>query len=132
MSGQQRIRVSVVVLENVRRSPRMLYHALALASALAEVDVVGCAGSALDPAARDHDHIRWHFLTPDDERARHGSSGCRFLGRAAVKVVRECVSLLWHLLHVVRKPDVILVQNPPAIPTLLIALAAARLRAARR
>ena len=82
MPGQQRIRVSVVVLGDVGRSPRMLYHALALASALAEIDVVGYAGSALDPAARDHDHIHWHFLTPDDEGARHGSSGRRFLGRA--------------------------------------------------
>jgi beta-1,4-mannosyltransferase len=34
-------------------------------------------------------------------------------------------------LAVVRKPNVILVQNPPAIPTLLVALVAARLRGAR-
>jgi beta-1,4-mannosyltransferase len=34
-------------------------------------------------------------------------------------------------LVVLRKPDVILVQNPPAIPTLLVALVAARLRGAR-
>jgi len=131
MSRAQRIQVSVVVLGDVGRSPRMLYHALALASALAEVDVVGYAGSALDPAVRDHDHIRWHLLSPDDERTRHGSSGLRFLARALIKVVRDCVSLLWHLLRVVRKPDVILVQSPPAVPTLLIALLAARLRSAR-
>src|SRR5215510_10450771 len=73
MSRAQRIQVSVVVLGDVGRSPRMLYHAQALASALAEVDVVGYAGSALDPAVRDHDHIRWHLLSPDDERTRHGS-----------------------------------------------------------
>jgi len=54
MSVEQRIRVSVVVLGDVGRSPRMRYHALALASALAEVDVVGYAGSALHPAVRDH------------------------------------------------------------------------------
>lgn len=131
MSGERRIRVTVVVLGDVGRSPRMQYHALALASALAEVDVIGYAGSALHPAVRDDEHIRWHFLPPRPERARHRSSGRRFVARAAVKVLGECLRLLWLLLRVVRKPDVILVQNPPAIPTLLIALAAARLRAAR-
>jgi hypothetical protein len=35
------------------------------------------------------------------------------------------------LATVVRKPDVILVQNPPAVPTLLIAVIVTRLRGAR-
>src|SRR5262249_34790146 len=39
--------------------------------------------------------------------------------------------LVFLFLVVIRKPDVILVQNPPAIPTLLVALMAARLRGAR-
>jgi beta-1,4-mannosyltransferase len=131
MCARQRIQVCVVVLGDVGRSPRMQYHALALASALAEVDVVGYAGSTLAPAVRDHGHIRWHFLPPDDQRARHGATGGRFLARAAVKMLRDCLGLLRLLLRVVRKPNVILVQNPPAIPTLVIALAAARLRGAR-
>ena len=42
----------------------------------------------------------------------------------------QTLGLVWMLLAVVRKPDVILVQNPPAIPTLLVALVAARLRGA--
>jgi len=46
--------------------------------------------------------------------------------RALIQTLR----LVWMLLAVVRKPDVILVQNPPAIPTLLVALVAARLRGA--
>src|SRR5262245_7244078 len=131
MSGEHRIRVCVVVLGDVGRSPRMQYHALALASALAEVDVVGYAGSALHPAVRDHGHIRWHLLPARPERARHRASGVSFVARAAAKVLGESLHLLWLLLRVVRKPDVILLQTPPAIPTLLIALVAARLRAAR-
>jgi beta-1,4-mannosyltransferase len=131
MSGEHRIRVSVVVLGDVGRSPRMQYHALALASASAEVDVVGYAGSALHPAVRDHPHIRWHLLPSRPERARHRASGLSFVARAAGKVLDECLRLLWLLLRVVRKPDVVLIQNPPAIPTLVIALVAARLRRAR-
>ena len=121
----------IVVLGDVGRSPRMQYHALALASAGAEVDVVGYAGTELPRAFRDHEHIRRHLLRPRQDRARHRSSGAGFFARAAVKVTGECLHLLRLLLCVVRKPDVILVQNPPAMPTLLVALAAARLRSAR-
>ena len=125
------MRVSIVVLGDVGRSPRMQYHALALASASTEVDVIGYAGSALHPGVRDHEYIRWHLLPPRPERARHHASGASFVARAAAKVLGECLHVLWLLLRVVRKPDVILIQTPPAIPTLLIGLVAARLRRAR-
>lgn len=108
----------------------MQYHAVALASASAEVDVIGYSGSALHPAVRDHRRIRWHLLPPRRECARQRASNI-FFARAAVRVLGECLRLLWLLLRVVPKPDVILIQNPPAIPTLLIALLAARLRSAR-
>src|SRR5262245_53613533 len=95
MSREQRIRVTVVVLGDVGRSPRMLYHAVALASGPAEVDVVGYAGTTLPPAARAHQHIRWHFLSARDGRARHRSSGAGFVARAAIKVLGESLQLLW-------------------------------------
>src|SRR5262249_27376793 len=41
------------------------------------------------------------------------------------------IRLFFLLLFAVRKPRVVLVQNPPAVPALSIALAAARLRSAR-
>src|SRR5262245_30711405 len=131
LAGEPRVRVSVVVLGDVGRSPRMQYHAVALASASAEVDVVGYAGSALHPSVRDHQHIRWHLLAPRPEPALHRASGLSFVVRAAAKVLGQSLRLLWLLLRVVRKPDVILIQNPPAIPTLVIALLVARLRATR-
>jgi beta-1,4-mannosyltransferase len=54
-----------------------------------------------------------------------------FVPVALGRVIVQALRLVWMFLAVVRKPDVILVQNPPAVPTLLMALVAARLRGAR-
>jgi beta-1,4-mannosyltransferase len=53
------------------------------------------------------------------------------LPAAAVRAGVHALRLVWVLLVVLRKPDVILVQNPPAVPTLLVTVAVARLRRAR-
>src|SRR5262245_45874091 len=108
MGEERRLRVTVVVLGDVGRSPRMQYHAMTLAAALADVDVIGYEGTRPHPTIRDHEHIRWHLLPADTSRARHASSGARFVARAAAKVLTECARLLWLLLRVVRKPDVVL------------------------
>lgn len=125
------MRVTVLVLGDVGRSPRMQYHALALANASADVDVVGYAGSAIHPTIRDHERIAWHFLQRTDRLTTSSAGRLTFLLAAAAKVTSECVQLTRLLLFRVPRPDVVLIQNPPAIPTLLIAWMAARLRSAR-
>jgi beta-1,4-mannosyltransferase len=122
------MRVTTVVLGDLGRSPRMQYHAEALAAHDVDVDVVACAGSRAHAVLRDHRGISCHLLPP--ARERHLSRALLVpvaLGRAVVQALR----LVWMLLAVVRKSDVILIQNPPAVPTLLVALLAARLRGAR-
>ena len=122
------MRVTVVVLGDLGRSPRMQYHAEALAAHQIDVDIVARAGSALHAQLRDHPRITCHLLPP----AREGSlSPVLLVPVAAARAVAQTLRLVFLFLVVLRKPDVILVQNPPAIPTLLVALAAARLRRAR-
>jgi beta-1,4-mannosyltransferase len=120
------MRVVVAVLGDLGRSPRMLYHAQALADSIADVDLIGYVETEVDPAVAAHPHIRVHRLRP----ARHLSRAF-FVVRGLVRVVRQSLELLRVLLSEVRPPDVVLVQNPPAVPTLLVALLAARARAAR-
>lgn len=122
------MRAAIVVLGDLGRSPRMQYHAEALAENRVEVDVVACAGSAVHAEIRSHPRITYHWLPRARERSL---PGWLRLPVAAVRVVGQAARSVWILLVVIRKPDVVLAQTPPAIPTLLVALVAARLRGAR-
>ena len=123
------MRVCVVVLGDVGRSPRMQYHAFALASRLADVDLIGGGGSELRREVAEHPGLRLHLLA--DRRAAPPAGGrARFLAISFGRALAQGAELLRALLAVPR-PDVILLQTPPAVPTLLLALLAARLRDAR-
>jgi beta-1,4-mannosyltransferase len=122
------MRVTIVVLGDLGRSPRMQYHAQALAAHDIDVDVVAHAGTRPPSALLDHPRIALHLLPPRSERTR---SRATFVVAAALAMLGHALRLVWLLLFTVRKPDVLLVQSPPAIPTLLVARVVARLRAAR-
>ena len=65
MSSDSRpLRVVVLVLGDLGRSPRMQYHALALADSIADVDLIGYGGSVPLRTVLDHPHIQCHLL-PD-------------------------------------------------------------------
>jgi beta-1,4-mannosyltransferase len=122
------MRVTTVVLGDLGRSPRMQYHAEALAAHAVDVDIVACAGSRAHAEVREHPRIVCHLLPPMRERALPRAL---LLPVAVSRAVVQALRVVWMLSVVVRKPDVILVQTPPAVPTLLVALVAARLRRAR-
>ncbi|CAJ1365953.1 unnamed protein product [Effrenium voratum] len=117
--------VSVIVLGDIGRSPRMQYHAVSLARHGCEVSLVGYAGAQpiMDVVSNPHIHIR-HIATVEIPPR------LPFSIRAGLKAF----FLLWGLARVLlfQAPwsDVLLVQNPPAIPTLLVARMVASLQAA--
>jgi beta-1,4-mannosyltransferase len=123
------MRTTVVVLGDLGRSPRMQYHAARLAARGEDVDLVGLAGTRVGQALTDHPRVTVHTLR-DPARAREGHSRRRFVWASALRAVGQA----WRLLGALRRmprPDAILVQTPPAVPTLQVAWLVARLRRAR-
>ena len=131
MASKPTIQVTVVVLGDLGRSPRMRYHALALADSGVEVDLIGYAGSAVPQIVLQHPRIRCHLMEPAPLGFLDRCKDSLFPAVALVRIAVQAARLLRLLLFVVARPDAVLVQNPPAIPTLIVALLSARLRSAR-
>jgi beta-1,4-mannosyltransferase len=108
----------------------MQYHAVSLAEAGSEVDLIGLEGAAVVPAVASNPRISVHRL-PDRSFAGRSKGGVRrFVFSSAARGVGQGLRL-FSLLMRIPKPDTILVQNPPAYPTLFIARIVSRLRGAR-
>jgi len=105
----------------------MQYHCLSLARAGATVSFIGfdeekCTGEL----ERSDRIVKYGLSTP--------FNGCPrrlFLLWAPFKVLWQVLQLLWVLLFVIAAPSAVLVQNPPSIPTMLVAFIASRMRGAR-
>lgn len=124
------MRTAVIVLGDLGRSPRMQYHAVSLAASGSDVDLVGLEGTPPAPAVSGNPRIHCHRL--GDRAFAHRDKGgiSRFVLGSVLRASGQAVRL-FSLLMRLPKPDVILVQNPPAVPTLPVAWLAARLRRAR-
>ncbi|XP_014671372.1 PREDICTED: chitobiosyldiphosphodolichol beta-mannosyltransferase-like [Priapulus caudatus] len=113
--GRKVGRVCVVVLGDVGHSPRMQYHALSLAREGFQVDLVGYGGSRPHEDLLDNKGIQIHTMrSPPEFRAYMP----RLMSYAA-KVLWQIMALFFTLI-LLKRPSHILVQNPPAIPSLAV------------
>ncbi|XP_027745375.1 chitobiosyldiphosphodolichol beta-mannosyltransferase [Empidonax traillii] len=108
-------RVCVAVLGDVGRSPRMQYHALALARHGREVALLGYLQSRPHRDVLRSAHIR---LVPVAEL--RGLRVGPKLFQYVVKVLVQSVQLLYTLLRI-DQPSYILLQNPPGLPSIAVA-----------
>lgn len=124
------MRTVVIVIGDLGRSPRMQYHAASLAAAGSDVDLIGLEGAAVIPAVASNPRIHVHRL-PDRSFPNRAKGGVgRFVFSSAARGLGQAMRM-FRILMRIPKPDQILVQNPPAFPTLFVAWLASRLRGAR-
>ena len=97
----------------------MQYHSRALAASGVTVDLVGYEGTGLSQRITEDGHIAVHRITPSVQRIRQRSS----VGYAIVAVfdTLRVGWRLWRTLRRLQRPDLVLVQDPPAFPTLAVA-----------
>jgi beta-1,4-mannosyltransferase len=108
----------------------MQYHAHALSVHGADVDLVGYRGAALPKYLTSDPRITVHRLPEARLRFRAGRSQILYGLFACIDAIRASFVLLAALMRIPR-PDLLLVQNPPSLPTLPVAWLTARLRRAR-
>jgi len=107
----------VVVVGDIGRSPRMCNHAVSLAEEDYDVTLMGHCQSQVRSDVAAHPRIRLKHM-PTYKLDKTVPKIPRLLNYA-LKVLWQTV-IMWFALPLVRGPDVILLQNPPGIPALLV------------
>ncbi|MGE3955761.1 MAG: glycosyltransferase [Vicinamibacterales bacterium] len=112
------MRAVVLALADLGKSARMQYHARALAASGADVDLIGYEGTGLPRAILDDPRITVHRFRPSTLRYRQVSG----TGYALVAIwdTLRVAAKLWRVLRRLAPPDLVLMQNPPAFPTLAV------------
>jgi beta-1,4-mannosyltransferase len=99
----------------------MQYHAQALATDGVDVDLVGLEGTPLPKRLTEHPRVMVHRMKGPRLKMKVRQTLTRS-GYAAVGLF-DALRLglrLWRTLRQLKRPDVVLVQNPPAFPTLAV------------
>jgi beta-1,4-mannosyltransferase len=124
------MRAVVVALADLGRTARMQYHARALAASGVDVVLIGFEGTPLPRAITGEPRIRVHRIVESALRRRRGLTGLAYTGAALLDACRLSVRL-WRVLRGIAAPNLVLLQNPPHFPTLMVAWFSLRRRGVR-
>lgn len=125
--GAEQASVAVLVLGDIGRSPRMQYHTYSFAEKGVHVDFVGYEGEPARDEVEHHPNITQHRIWQFPWRFPRPL----FVVYAFFKLLVLTLQLFWVLLFGIRKPSLILMQNPPAIPSMVIVYIVCKIRGAK-
>ena len=123
-------RVQIVVLGDIGRSPRMQYHALSVAKHGGHAELIGYKDSSLHRNISSASNISVEPLTPFPTFLKPRNRAL-FAILAPLKVLFQVWTLWSALGRNGQKSGWMLVQNPPSIPTLAIAVVGCRIWSTR-
>jgi beta-1,4-mannosyltransferase len=108
----------------------MQYHAHALVSNGVDVDLVGLEGTPLSKRITDDPRITVHRIKSTRLRIRRSLYGSSYAVAGLFDAARLGLRL-WRTLRHLPRPDLVLVQNPPAFPTFAVTWWSLRRRGVR-
>ncbi|KAI1431856.1 glycosyltransferase family 33 protein [Xylaria sp. CBS 124048] len=123
------VSVQILVLGDIGRSPRMQYHALSIAKHGGNVHLIGYHESRPHPDLLASPRITIHPLPAPPKILR--STSIPFVVAGPLKVLWQVATLVRVLAYTTPASTWLLVQNPPSIPTLVIAFVISVLRNTR-
>jgi len=108
----------LLVLGDIGRSPRIMYHAESLAKHGWKTFVIGYGDTLPVPALLESPHVQLlHLANPPTPLL-----SLPWILRAPIRILYQVYSVLYLcLLRVPFRTELLLVQNPPSIPTLALA-----------
>ncbi|KAH9486709.1 UDP-glycosyltransferase TURAN [Psilocybe cubensis] len=119
---------AILVLGDIGRSPRMMYHAQSFAENDFTTDIIGYGGSKPIPSLERLPKVRIRHI-PELPKILHRLP---FLLLAPLKVMHQVINILLCLLVWIEiPPEFIVVQNPPSIPTLALVQLVGRMRGSK-
>lgn len=128
-SSTRRLNAAVVVLGDIGRSPRMCYHAHSLATRLNyDVTIVGYLDTLPHSVIHDNPNIKYSPLAAPPDCLSTLPEGVQL----PLKFIWTFLVLLWTLLFRVSFClDLILMQNPPALPTMIVCWLTSRFKGSK-
>ncbi|KAJ5917745.1 CAZyme family GT33 [Penicillium verhagenii] len=129
-SKRPKTSVQILVLGDIGRSPRMQYHALSIAREGGEVVIIGYTESDPHPDLISHPNVS---IIPIRSHPNFFQTSNKFLFTiyGPLKVLFQ-IACTWRCLAYTAPPSQwLLVQNPPSIPTLVVASLSCFLRQTR-